>query len=379
MAEGGDNGQDKTEEATPRRLQKAREEGQIPRSRELTTSSILVLGTFGILIFGGYIADTLLGVLHYNFELERATVFDPQLMFKQLGYSFLKALLSLLPLFAILLVAAVVGPMALGGWLFSGKSIQPKLSRMNPISGLKRMFSVKSLVELAKAIGKISVVLFVAFITLNFYKMQILNLNIEGLESGIQHSLSIALWCAIFMSVSTILIVLIDVPFQVWDHAKKLKMSLQEVKDELKEVMGNPQLKAKVRQMQREISNQRMMQAVPQADVIITNPTHYSVALKYDPENMQTPILLAKGVDYAAFRIRDIAREHKIELVSSAVLARAVYHTTEVDAEIPNGLYLAVAQVLAYVFQLRNFRKGQGERPYPPRNIKVPDDMIFPP
>lgn len=374
-----DSGQDKTEDATPRRLEKAREEGQIPRSRELTTSAILILGTFGLLVFGGYMAETLLGVLHYNFELEREAIFDPQLMFKHLGYSFLKALVSLLPFFAVLLIAAIIGPMALGGWLFSSKSLQPKLSRMNPVSGLKRMFSVKSLVELVKAIGKVSVVILIAFVTLNAYKTEILNLSLEGLEAGVQHSLSIALWCAIFMSLSTIAIVIMDVPFQIWDHAKKLKMSMQEVKDELKEVMGNPQLKAKMRQMQREMSNQRMMQAVPEADVVITNPTHYSVALKYDPDTMETPRLLAKGVDYAAFRIRDIARENKIELVSSPVLARAVYHTTEVDGDIPEGLYVAIAQVLAYVFQLRNFRKGMGERPYLPRNIKVPDDMIFPP
>lgn len=378
MAE-NENGQDKTEEATPRRLQKAREDGQVPRSRELTTSAILILGTFGLLIFGGYIAKTLMHITRYNFSLEREAIFDTQAMFAQLGVSFYQAMVSLLPLFSVLLLAAILGPIALGGWLFSSKSLQPKLNRIDPIAGLKRMFSAKSLMELFKAIAKVTVVVFAAYITLLFFEDSILNLNRTNLEEGVAHSLDIAVWCAILISVSTIFIVLVDVPFQIWEHAKKLKMSLQEVKDEMKEVMGNPQLKGKIRQMQREMSNQRMMQAVPEADVVITNPTHYSVALKYDPERMETPILLAKGVDYAAFRIRDIAREHGIDLVSSPVLARAVYHTTEVEEEIPNGLYLAVAQVLAYVFQLRNFRRGMGERPQPPRNIKVPKDMIFPP
>ncbi len=374
-----DSGQDKTEEATPRRLEKAREDGQIPRSRELTTSSILILGTLSLWLFGGFIGKTLLDVLHFNFELEREALFDPQIMFTQLGHSFLAALLSLIPLFAVLLLAAIIGPVALGGWLFSSKSLMPKLNRMDPVAGLKRMFSAKSLMELAKAIAKVAVVVFVAYLTLNFYTQEILGLGLEGIEGGIFHSLSISLWCAIFISLSTIVIALVDIPFQLYEHAKKLKMSMQEIKDEMKEVMGNPQLKGRIRQMQREMSNQRMMQAVPQADVIITNPTHYSVALRYDPETMETPVLLAKGIDYAAFRIRDIAKEHHIELVSSPVLARAVYHTTEVDGEIPQGLYLAIAQVLAYVFQLRNFRRGLSERPPFPRNIKVPKDMIYPP
>lgn len=377
MAE-DDSAQDKTEEATPRRLEKAREEGQVPRSKELTTSAILIMGTAGLALFGGYMANALMEVMHFSFDLERDVIFDTSLMLKQLGNAFFVALAALIPLFAVLAVAAIVGPIALGGWLFSSKSLAPKLSRMDPVAGLKRMFSLKSLVELGKGIGKVVVVVFSAIITLGFFQDQILRLGLENLTSGVAHSLQIILWCAIFISLSTIFIALIDVPFQIWDHAKKMKMTMQEVKDEMKEVMGNPQLKGRMRQMQREMANQRMMQAVPEADVVITNPTHYSVALRYDPDSMETPVLLAKGVDYAAFRIRDIAREHKIELVRSPVLARAVYHTTDIDAPIPQGLYLAVAQVLAYVFQLRNYRKGRGDRPDFPRNISVPKDMIFP-
>lgn len=373
-----DSGQDKTEEATPRRLEKAKEDGQIPRSKELTTSAILILGTVGLALFGGFMADTLLSVFRFNFALSREVILDPALMLKQLGHSFWVALASLLPLFGMLLVAAIVGPIGLGGWMFSSKSLAPKLNRMDPVAGLKRMFSLKALMELAKSIAKVAVVVFTAFITLRIFQDEILGLGLEGLESGVAHSLQISIWCAIFISLATILIAIVDIPFQIWDHAKKMKMTMQEVKDEMKEVMGNPQMKGRMRQMQREMANQRMMDAVPQADVVITNPTHFSVALRYDPQNMETPVLLAKGIDYAAFRIRDIAQDSKVEIVRSPVLARAVYYTTEVDREIPQGLYLAVAQVLAYVFQLRSYRRGKGDKPDFPRNVSVPSDMVFP-
>ena len=373
-----DSSQEKTEDATPRRMEKAREDGQIPRSKELTTSTILIVGTVGLWIFGGYMADTLLRILRFNFALERETIFDPERMFAQLGSSFFEAFLSLLPLFAALLVGAIVGPIALGGWMFSSKSLAPKLDRLSPLAGFKRMFSTKSLVELVKSIGKVAVVVLVAFLTLGLFQDELLNLGREGLESGIAHSLDISLWAAIFISCSTVVIAAIDIPFQIWDYAKKLKMSRQDIKDEMKDTEGKPEVKGRMRQMQREMANQRMMSAVPEADVVITNPSHFSVALKYNPETMETPMLLARGIDHAAFRIRDIARENKIELVRAPVLARAVYYTTELEGTIPGGLYLAVAQVLAYVFQLRNFRQGRGERPGFPSNLKIPKDMIFP-
>ena len=373
-----DSAQEKTEEATPRRQEKAREEGQIPRSRDLTTSAVLIMGTVGLWIFGGKVADTLLNILRFNFSLEREIIFDPNKMLAQLGSSFFDALWALLPIFAVLLFAAIVGPTALGGFLFSSKSIMPKFSRIDPLAGLKRMFSMKSLVELGKSIGKVLVVVFVAFLTLNMFESQLLGLGRESLETGIRHSLHISLWATLLISCSTILIAAVDVPFQMWEHAKNLKMSRQDIKDEMKDSEGKPEVKGRMRQMQREMANRRQMASVPKADVIITNPTHFAVALKYDPDTMATPILLAKGIDQTAMKIREIASEYKIEHIRSPVLARAVYYTTEIDSEIPQGLYLAVAQVLAYVFQLRNFRRGRGERPDFPSNIKVPKDMVFP-
>ena len=369
---------DKTEEATPRRLQKAREEGQIPRSKELTTTAVLLASTIGLWVFGGWIAAALASILRFNFTLDRDTIFDPQSMIAHLGSSFSEALFSLWPFFAVIVVAAIAGPIALGGWLFSGKSIAPKLNRMDPIAGLKRMFSLKSLVELAKAIGKIAIVVSVAFISLKGFQDQLLGLSRESLESSIGHSLHISLWAAIFMSASTILIAAVDIPFQIHDHAKKMRMSKEDLKQEYKESEGKPEVKSRIRQLQREMANRRMMAEVPKADVVITNPTHYAVALRYDPDTMETPVLLAKGVDQTAMKIREIANEHKIENLRSPVLARAIYYTTELEGEIPQGLYLAVAQVLAYIFQLRSWRAGRGDRPDYPSHIRVPPDMVFP-
>lgn len=373
-----DSTQEKTEEATPRRKEKAREDGQIPRSRDLTTSAVLIMGAVGLWMFGGHAANTLLNVLRFNFSLEREVLFDPNKMLAHLASSFYESLWALLPIFAVLLIAAIVGPTILGGFLFSGKSIAPKLNRLDPLAGLKRMFSLKSLVELGKSIGKVLVVVFMAYLTLKLFETQLLDLARESLEVGVRHSLYISLWATLLISCSTILIAAVDVPFQIWEHSKKLKMSRQDIKDEMKDSDGKPEVKGRMRQMQREMANRRQMASVPKADVIITNPTHFAVALRYDPDTMATPILLAKGTDQTAMKIREIAREYKIEQVRSPVLARAIYHTTQIDGEIPQGLYLAVAQVLAYVFQLRNFRKGRGERPDFPSNIRVPKDMIFP-
>jgi flagellar biosynthesis protein FlhB len=377
MAEEDDNGQEKTEEASSRKLEKAREEGQIPRSRDLTTTAILLLGTIGLMVFGQYMGGKLMDVTRYNFTIPRDAIFDPQTMIAYLSASLFDGLLSLLPLFGMLLVASIIGPIALGGWLFSGKAMAPKFSRMDPIAGIKRMFSMKALVELAKALGKVAVILGATILVLLAFEQAMFRLADETVNNAIIHSLEISGYAAIILSASTILIAAVDVPFQIWDHSKKLKMSRQELKDEVKDTEGKPEVKGRIRQLQREMAQRRMMSNVPDADVIITNPTHYAVALKYDPEKMATPIMLAKGGDHVALKIREIAKAHKIEIIESPVLARAIYHTTDVDQEIPAALYMAVAQVLAYVFQLRNFRRGKGEKPTYPRNIKIPKNMQF--
>jgi flagellar biosynthetic protein FlhB len=377
MAEDNDSSQEKTEEASSRKLEKAREDGQIPRSRDLTTTAILLAGTIGLFVFAEFISSRIINITRFNFILTREAVFDPQAMIAHLASSFYHGFVSIMPLFGVLLVASILGPIALGGWLFSGKAMAPKLSRMDPLAGLKRMFSVKALVELGKALGKVLVILGATVILLLLLQQPMFRLSDESVNAAIIHSLQLSGFAAIVLAAVTAIIAAIDVPFQIWDHSKKLKMSRQELKDEMKDTEGKPEVKGRIRQLQREIAQRRMMSNVPEADVVITNPTHYAIALKYDPENMGTPILLAKGGDHVALKIREIAKAHKVEIIESPVLARAVFYTTEIDQEIPAGLYVAVAQVLAYVFQLRNFRKGKGERPLYPRNIKVPKDMQF--
>lgn len=372
-----DSAQEKTEQPTPKRLEKAREDGQVPRSRELTTSAILLVGSITLFSTAPFMYQKLLDILRFNFAFEREIAFDTELMFAQLGSSFNDGILMLLPLFATVAVAAVLGPIALGGWLFNVKSLAPKGSRMDPMAGLKRMFGVKGLAELIKSLAKVLVILGVAVLLLLSMQQDMLELSNQNDVTGIMDAMSLIGWAAIILSAVTILIAVVDVPFQIWDNSRKLKMSMQDIKDEMKDSEGKPEVKGRIRQMQRELANSRQLAEVPRADVVITNPTHYAVAVKYDPATMETPIVVAKGVDFFALKIREVAKSNKVQILESPVLARAIYHTTEVDQEIPSGLYMAVAQVLAYVFQLRNFRKGQAERPEFPTKIDVPKDMQF--
>lgn len=376
MAE-DDKSQEKTEQPTPRRLEKAKEDGQVPRSKELTTTAVLLCSSLAFLFFGEFLANKIKAALTFNFTLSREAIFDESLMIAYLAQSMADVLMGLMPLFALLLIASIVGPISLGGWLLSAKSLQPKLSRMNPIEGIKRMFSLKSLVELLKSIAKVLLIFTLAIIILNALKIDLLNLSHEDLDAAISHAALIGVWVTLGLSLATILIAFIDIPFQIYDHVKKLKMSMQDVKDEMKDTDGKPEVKSRIRQLQQEMANRRMMASVPEADVVITNPTHYSVAIKYKPNEMNTPIVVAKGVDQVAIKIREIAAAHEIEMVETPVLTRAVYHTTNIDDEIPSDLYVAVAKVLAYVFQLNSFRRGKGTRPGFPYDIKVPEDMIY--
>lgn len=379
MAEqgGGDSSQEKTEEATPRKLEKAREDGQIPRSRDLTTTAILLAGTIGIAVFAPFIGSSFMALAENNFVLSHDEAFDTSAMMANLVSSFYKGFLAMAPLLLILLIASVVGPIALGGWLLSAKAMAPKWSRMSPLAGLKRMFSLKALIELGKALAKVTVVMGAAIVALYYWQREMLALGLVEANVGVIESLMLNAYSSIALAAVTILIAMIDVPFQLWDHNKKLKMSMQEVKDEHKDTEGKPEVKGRIRQLQREMAQRRMMSKVPEADVVITNPTHYAVALKYDPETMATPVLLAKGADQIALKIREIAKAHNVEIIEAKALARAIYYTTEENEEVPEGLYMAIAQVLAYVFGLRNFRRGRGDKPDYPRNLIIPRDMYF--
>lgn len=375
MAE-DDSSQDKSEEPTARKLEKAREEGQVPRSKELNTTFLLMMGAGGLIIFGSNIALALINVMSSSFSFTRAEILDTSQMGMYLIDAAVEVAQGVLPFLIILFFAAIAGSVALGGWLFSTKALAPKFSRMNPIKGLGRMFSLKSLVELVKAIAKVSLVIIAAVLIIHSQTPTLLGLADQNVIPAMETAANFLGWSFLFLSCTMIAIALIDVPFQIFDHTKNLKMTKQEVKDEFKDTEGKPEVKRKIRQLQMEMAQRRMMQDVPQADVVITNPTHYSVALRYKPEEDAAPILLAKGNDQIALKIREIAKEHDIEIVEAPPLARSVYHHSEIGQEIPSGLYMAVAQVLAYVFQIKQFRRRIIPRPVQP-DFPIPDDLKF--
>ncbi|MFZ2320240.1 MAG: flagellar biosynthesis protein FlhB [Pseudomonas sp.] len=374
MAE-SESGADKSEEPTSKRLEESRKKGQIARSRELNTVVVTMAGIGGLLVYGGDFGQALLELMRGNFALSRDVLLDDRSMALYLLASGKMALEAIMPLLVILLIAAVLGPIALGGWLFSPEAMAPKASRMNPASGLKRMFSTHALVELLKALAKFTVILLVALAVLSADQDDLLAIANQPLEAAIINSAELVGWSMLWMACGLILIAAVDVPFQLWDHKQKLMMTKQEVRDEYKDSEGKPEVKSRIRQMQREMAERRMMAAIPTADVVITNPTHFAVALKYDPAKGTAPVLLAKGGDFMALKIREIAQQHKVMVLESPGLARAVYFSTELDQEIPAGLYLAVAQVLAYVYQLKQFRSGKGKRPGPLPDLPIPPDL----
>jgi len=373
MAE-SESGQDKTEDPTEKKKKDAREKGEIARSKELNTLAIMLAGASALLIFGGALAQELMELMRMNFSLSREVVLDPRAMGTYLLHSGLIALLAIQPVMITLLLAALIGPISLGGWLFSAGTMAPKFSRMNPGAGLKRMFSSKAVVELLKALAKFFIILFVALAVLSSDIDDLLRIAHEPLDMAIIHSLQVVGWSTLWMACGLIIIAAVDVPVQLWESAKKLKMTKQEIRDEHKEQEGRPEVKQRIRQLQREMSQRRMMAAIPDADVVITNPTHYAVALKYDPDKGGAPMLVAKGSDFLALKMREIAVANEVMLLESPALARSIYYSTELEQEIPGGLYLAVAQVLAYVYQIRQHRAGKGKRPDP-----LKDDLPIPP
>ncbi len=375
MAE--ETGQEKTEEPTAKRLKEAREKGDIPRSRELSATALLLAAAASALLFGHQVAGSMIDIMTESFTLDRQDMFDPARMFSHLGEALYQGFFSLWGFYLLTLLAALLSPIALGGWNFSGQAIQPKGSRINPLSGIKRMFSLKALIELVKGLAKFLLVGTFAIMVLWLDQPDLIALAREAVEPAIAHSLQILGWSFLVMSLSLIIISLIDVPFQLYDYNKKLKMTLQEIKDEMKNTEGKPEVKGRIRQLQREIAQRKMMTEVPQADVVITNPTHYAVALKYDQQGGGAPRVVAKGADFVALRIREVAEEHDVPLLSAPPLARALYHATEIGDEIPAGLYQSVAQVLAYVFQLKRYKQRLEEAPVPLRDedLEIPDEF----
>lgn len=376
MAE-SDSTEDRTEEPTQRRLAKAREDGQIARSRELNTTFILIGGVGGLIALGPELGAALADLMRSSFVIDRAVVYDPSALLGQLVAGSDHVLRAFMPLFLLLLVAALAGPLALGGALFSSKAIKPQGSRLNPLKGLKRMFSMNALIELAKTLAKFGVVGSIALISLLALERPLLQLGVMALHPALAQAVTLSAWTVFGVSCGLIVIAILDVPYQLHAHRKKLRMTRQEIKDEFKDTEGRPEVKSRLRQLQRELAHRRMMDAVPQADVVITNPEHFAVALRYRAEQDRAPVVVAKGTDLTAFRIRDVARAHQVVELPAPLLARAIYYTTELEQAIPAGLYVAVAQVLAYVFELKAHRRGQAEAPRIPDTLPIPEHWQF--
>jgi flagellar biosynthetic protein FlhB len=371
----GDSDAEKTEDASPRRLEKAREDGDVPRSRELATFAVLMTAGAGLWMTGGNLAGHLSTMLASSLSLSREQIYNPTVLIERITNDIGGVLLACLPLAVAIMLVALAAPLAIGGFNFSSKAFMPNFMKLNPMNGIGNMFSTNSLIELLKAIAKTVLVGSVAWLVVMSEKEAVIGLAVEPLGAGTGHLADLLAHAFLIIVGSLGVVALIDAPYQLWHYSNKLKMTRQEMIQESKESDGNPQIKGKIRQMQRQMARNRMMQNVPTADVVVTNPTHYAVALKYTDGQGGAPRVVAKGADEVAAKIREMAREHKVALLEAPALARALYKHTEIDDEIPEKLYSAVAEVLAYVFQLRNYSKVGGHYPDRPTTLPVPPEM----
>lgn len=371
MAENAD-GSEKSEEPTQKKLDDARDKGQVPRSKELTTLLMTLSAAIFLLMYGGVMMQGFINLATQGLSFNRDVAFDELKLFDLIIAIVMDGIYLIAPFILVMVIVALISPTLLGGWSFSAKAIAPKASKLNPASGIKRMFSANALLELFKALAKFSLVISMATYFLYFAFDEVLGLGVEPLQFAMAHAGSLIVQAFIFITLSLLVIAIIDVPFQLWQHNKQLKMTKQEVKEEHKQQEGNPEVKGRIRQVQREMSQRRMMQKVPEADVIITNPTHFAVALKYDPESMREPLVIAMGSDFMAAQIRTIAKDNNITIVEAPPLARALYYNAELDRPIPYDLFKAVASVLAYVYQLKESGKTDN---VDFANLPIPDDM----
>ena len=373
MAE--DSDLEKTESATPRRLQKAREEGQIVRSRELSTFALLAAGFFGVWGMSDSIGEHLQGMLRASFTFDHATVFETRRMLIGAGAAGREGLYALLPVLAFTGAAALLAPMALGGWQLSSKGLEPKFNRLNPIEGLGKIFSINGPVQLGLSLAKTLVVGCIGGSAIWNRREEILALATQPLHLALANTVHLIAVCCGMTVAGMFVVAALDVPYQLWQFHKKLRMTKEEVKREHRESEGDPHVKGRIRQQQRAIARRRMMTQVPKADVVVTNPTHFAVALQYTDGEMRAPKVVAKGVNLVAARIREIAAENNVPLLEAPPLARALYHNVDLNREIPGPLYGAVAEVLAWVYQLRRFNTEGGVAPVAPTEFDVPADL----
>jgi flagellar biosynthetic protein FlhB len=368
---------ERTEPASAKRLEQARSEGRVPQSRELTAFLVLAAATGGFWVLGSWLTQRAGSMLRQGLSFERSIAFDqnaPAMVFASLSW---QGLLLVSPVFLLTILAAVATPFALGGWTFAPQALSPNFSRMDPVKGVQRMFSWHSLGELIKAILKSFLIGGVVFWIIRHEQDQLFALITQSVEPALASFGHMIVFAMMGLVAGLALIAAIDVPFQLWRYYAGLRMTKEEVRQEMKELEGDPYLKARIRSQQREMARRRMMAEVPKADVVVTNPTHYAVALKYDREHMGAPQVVAKGMSLVAQRIRDLATEHKVPVVEAPPLARALYRHTDIGEPVPVALYTAVAEILAYVYQLNQFLGGgrSAVPPVPPTQIVVPEGM----
>jgi flagellar biosynthesis protein FlhB len=370
-----DSDAEKTESATSKRVEKAREDGQVARSREFTSFALLSAGFFGIWGLSGPIIDHMQTIVRGALTFNHSSVLDTRQMLIGAATAGREGLLAITPVLALTGLAALAAPMALGGWLITTKPLVPNFGRLNPIKGLGKLFSSQGPIMLGMAVLKAILVGGLAGWAMWARKDEVLSLLTKPISLALAEAMHLLVVCCGMAIAGLFLVAAIDVPYQLWTHSKKLRMSKEEVKREHRESEGDPQQKGRMRAAQRAAARRRMMSAIPSADVIVTNPTHFAVALKYADGEMRAPRVVAKGVNLVATRIRELGREHNVPLLEAPPLARALYHNVEIDREIPGALYGAVAQVLAWVYQLRRFKKEGGVEPDEPENLEVPAEL----
>jgi flagellar biosynthesis protein FlhB len=375
MAE--DSDLEKTEAPTGRRLEQAREKGQVPHSRELGTFLLLLVGSTSLWVMGGWLSERAMMLMRKGLTLDMKMLVEPDLALTRLADMSLDAIISFSPLLAILVFACLLPPFLLNAFVFSPGSISPDFGRLDPMAGIGRMFSWNGLSELVKSIVKSVLIGGMAVIVIWRQRDEMLSLLSQPLNVAIPNMGHLLTFSFFMIVMAMVLIVAIDVPFQLWQYYDKLKMTKEEVKQEMKEQMGDPMVKGRIRQLQREASRRRMMAAIPAADVIVTNPTHYAVALSYKA-GMAAPKVLAKGMGLIAQKIKEIGATNGIPLLEAPPLARTLYANVEIDGDIPGGLYTAVAEVLAYVFNLNKWREIGGNIPMPPKDLFIPPDLEVP-
>lgn len=368
---------ERTEPASPRRLEQAREEGNVPHSRELMAFMVMAAGAGTFWVLGGWIAQGIADVIRHGLSFDRTAAFDTAIMRGSSLSLTVDALMYIGPLFLIIIAAIIATPFVMGGWVFSPKAFKLDFTRIDPIKGLGRMFSWQSIAELVKAILKAILIGGVLFWVVRHEQDRLFGLLAQPIETGLASFSQVLFFSFVALIGGLAIIAAIDVPFQLWQYHDRLKMTREELRKEARESEGDPQLKARIRSQQREMARSRMMSEVPKADVVVTNPTHFAVALKYDSSAMQAPVVVAKGMNLIAQRIRDLAGEHHVPILEAPPLARALHRHADIGDQIPAALYASVAEVMAWVYQLNTFAEQAGTMspPTAPAQIAVPPEL----